>query len=70
LEEMNQIKYNSKLSACMAMVRNGLLEENQTIKNIIKTGKFDNSETYDKIVAMMLGNCMEKITDTQVESVL
>ncbi len=67
---MNQIKYNSKLSACMAMVRNGLLEENQTIKNIIKTGKFDNSETYDKIVAMMLGNCMEKITDTQVESVL
>jgi hypothetical protein len=69
LEEMNQIKYNSKLSACMALARNSLAEENQTIKQVIASSNFDKSKTYDKIVAMMLSNCLGKITDAQMEAV-
>jgi len=66
---MNQIKYNSKLSACMALVRNSLAEENQAVKKTIESGKFDKSTTYDKIVAMMINGCMSKINDAQMESV-
>ena len=69
MEEMNQIKHNSKLSACMALVRNNLSEENQAVKQTIASGKFDKSKTFDKIVAMMINNCLTKITDAQMESV-
>lgn len=69
MEEMNQIKHNSKLSACMALVRNNLSEENQAVKQTIASGKFDKSKTFDKIVAMMINNCLIKITDAQMESV-
>jgi hypothetical protein len=67
---MNQVKYNSKLSACMALVRNSLAEENQEVKKALEEGKFDKSQSYDKIVAMMLSGCISKITDIQMESVI
>lgn len=66
---MNQIKYNSKLSACMALARNSLAEENKEVKQIIASSSWDKSKTYDKIVAMMMSNCMGKITDAQMEAV-
>ncbi len=66
---MNQIKYNSKLSACMALVRNSLAEENQAVKQTVASSPWDKSTTYDKIVAMMIGNCMGKISDAQMEAV-
>ena len=49
---MHQVKNNSKLSACMALVRNNLSEENQSVKLIIQAGKFDKSKTFDKIGLM------------------
>jgi hypothetical protein len=66
---MNQIKYNSKLSACMALARNSLAEENQAVKQTIASSSWDKSKTYDKIFAMMIGNCMAKISDAQMEAV-
>ena len=66
---MNQIKYNSKLSACLALARNSLAEDNQAVKQAIAASTWDKSKTYDKIVAMMLGNCMGKINDAQMEAV-
>lgn len=66
---MNQIKYNSKLSACMALTRNSLAEENQAVKQTIASSTWDKSKTYDKIVAMMLSTCMGKISDAQMEAV-
>ena len=53
----------------MALVRNNLSEENQSVKLIIQAGKFDKSKTFDKIVAMMINTCMSKITDKEIESV-
>lgn len=69
MEEMNQIKYNSKLSACMALVRNSLAQDNQSVKQTIASSAFDKSKTYDKIVAMMISNCLAKISDAQMEAV-
>lgn len=66
---MNQIKYNSKLSACMALTRNSLAEENQAVKQTIASSSWEKSKTYDKIVSMMISNCMEKISDAQMETV-
>ena len=67
---MNQIKYNSKLSACMGVVRNSLAEGNELIKITLSESNFDKNRSFDKIVAMMLGGCMNKITDKQMESVI
>mgnify|MGYP001101355202 CR=1 FL=1 len=66
---MNQIKHNSKLSACMGLVRNTLAEGNDLIKNTLSESNFDKSRSFDKIVAMMLTGCMSKITYNQMESV-
>ena len=66
---MNQIKHNSKLSACMGLVRNTLAEGNDTVKKTLSTSNFDKSRSFDKIVSMMLAGCMKKITDKQMESV-
>ena len=67
---MNQIKHNSKLSACMGLVRNTLAEGNDIVKETLLTSNFDKSRSYDKIVSMMLAGCMKKITDKQMESVI
>lgn len=66
---MNTIKTNSKISACMALLRNSLSEGNEKIKSTISEGKFDKSKTYDKIIAMIISNCMKKITDVEMETV-
>ena len=66
---MNQIKHNSKLSACMGLVRNTLAEGNDLVKSTLLTSNFDKSRSFDKIVSMMLAGCMKKITDKQMESV-
>jgi hypothetical protein len=67
---MNQIKQNSKLSACLGLVRNSLAEGNDLIKNTISESNFDKSRSFDKIVSMILIGCMAKITDKQMESVI
>ena len=67
---MNQIKHNSKLSACMGLVRNSLAEGNDLVKKTLSESNFDKNRSFDKIVSMMLSGCIGKITDKQMESVI
>jgi hypothetical protein len=70
LDEIARVKTNSRLAACMAIVRNSLSTGNPHVEQALKDTKHDKSATFDKIVLMMYENCEKKITEAVIDQVL
>jgi hypothetical protein len=68
-EEIKTIKLRSKIAACISLVSNNLNEGNNNVKEAITNSKFDKGKSYDKILATMLNNCVEKIKDSEIDNV-
>jgi len=70
LDEISRVKKRSKIVACLSIIRNSLADGNQEVKAAIDNSKFDRSKSFDKIVVIMLNNCENKISDSEMEKIL
>lgn len=70
IEDIKILKRKTKLAACSSILRNNLNKENQSLKTLIKNSKFDKEKTYDFAVVHMLNNCISKITQENIDTIL
>jgi ribosome recycling factor len=53
----------------MVLIRASLKEGNDEIKKTIKDSKHDKAKTFDNIIGMILDNCINTITENDMEKV-
>jgi len=70
IQEIKKLKKRTKLAACSAALRNSLDKGNDKLKKIIDNSKFDRSLTYDYLVLKVLGSCIEKIKEEEINTIL
>lgn len=72
LAKINTATQHSKISACLALIRNNLNDNNKNIKlsTAISKTKFDKSKFYDKSIASMLLHCVNEIKKDDIEQAI
>jgi hypothetical protein len=59
-----------KQAACLVLIRNSLNNWDSKIKQALDETKLDKSQTFDKIIILMLEGCNEKISNDQTKRLL
>ena len=70
VDEIEKSMNRTKLLACVLLVRNSLKQGNSEVNSTLKNSKFSKDVTFDKIYAMMITNCFEKINQDEVFEVI
>jgi len=69
VELLHEIENNYKRFACLSIIRNSLNEGNIKIKDVIKNTLHNESDTFDKILLLMLNNCEIQIDKNEINQV-
>jgi len=69
LEMIKRIKSNYKHFACLATIRNSLNYGNNKIREVLKKTVHNKSDTFDKILILMLKTCEKIINKKQISEV-
>lgn len=72
LAKINTATKHSKISACLALIRNNLNDNNKNIKlyTAISKTKFDKSKFYDKSISSMLLHCVKEIKKDDIDQAI
>ena len=67
---MNSIQEKSKHLVCLSLIRNSLNAGNDRVKKVISETKLNKAKTFDKIIVLMLDNCLNNITQEEIQRLL
>ena len=70
LEYVEAINKDGVLTACLLLTRNNIVGNNIHVNTAIQNTKFDKTKVFDKILVLMIKNCISKLDEKLVDEVL
>lgn len=70
LQEIENLNFKVKTTACIVMVRNSLESGNDSFAIKIKNSKQDKSNSYNYLVTAMIDQCASRISEAQINKIL